>query len=179
MARVFSLLPLAGVFCAHMSDVIELTSGSRDHRRCDERSGVGSTGTGNFSDYPGSRREPAEEQTGGGGSGSGSGSGSEGGGDPCLTPLPEVRLEEVERCPFYTTVGDVPPPGTDVEVLPDLVGGRLAVATQGGRQVVGFLPTRLNHLLGCLNSGYSYPGEVTASALAPVAVVQVQLAPTS
>jgi hypothetical protein len=138
---------------------------------------VGSTGTGNFSDYPGSRRESAEEQTGAGAGASGSG--SDGGGDPCLTPLGEVRLEEVERCPFYTTASDVPPPGTDVEVLPDLVGGRIAVATQGDGQVVGFLPTRLNHLLGCLNNGYRYPGEVTASARVPVAVVQVQLAPAS
>lgn len=162
-----------------MSSGIELTSGSRDQRGRDERSGVGSTGTGNFSDYPGSRREPAEEQTGAGGGGSGSGSGSEGGGDPCLAPLQEVRLEEVERCAYYATAGDVPPPGTDVEVLPDLVGGRLAVATQGDAQIVGFLPTRLNHLLGCLNSGYRYPGEVTASARVPVAVVQVQLAPAS
>jgi hypothetical protein len=138
---------------------------------------MGSTGTGNFSDYPASREERAEGQA--RGQDGGAGPGSEAGGDPCLAAIPEVALEEIERCAYYQAAGDVPPPGTDVEVLPDLVGGRLAVTTQGDGQVVGFLPTRLNHLLGCLKGGYRYPGEVTASARTPVAVVRIQLAPTA
>jgi hypothetical protein len=134
---------------------------------------MGSTGTGRFRDYPGSRPDQSDQQGGGAGNESGSG-----GADlPCLTDIPEVRLEEVERCAYYEATGDVPPPGTDVEVLVDLVGGRLAVATQSDSQVVGFLPTQLNYLLGCLGSGYRYPGEVTASAVSPTAVVRVQLTP--
>jgi hypothetical protein len=137
---------------------------------------MGSTGTGNFTDYPGSQ---GAQPGGGAGGGERSGSGDGGGDDLCLAPIAEVALEEVERCAYFTRSGGVPPPGTDVDVLGQLSGGRLAVVTAADGEEIGFLPTRLNHLLACLRSGYRYPGEVTASSVIPVAVVRVGLEPTA
>jgi hypothetical protein len=95
-----------------------------------------------------------------------------------LTPIDEFELEDVERCAYFLSNGDVPPAGTDVHVPNALDGGRLTVATLGDDTVIGHVPTQLNRLWRCVRSGYSYPGEVTSSSAAPLAGVTVQLTPT-
>jgi len=134
---------------------------------------MGSTGTGSFTDYPGSQQtSPAPGQgTGGGADSSGDSS------DPrCLAAIERLNLEEVERCAFFAASQAVPPGGTDIRLLRNLVDGRLAVATdEASPVVVGLVPTAFNYLLACMNAGHSYRGEVIASALAPVARVAVSL----
>jgi hypothetical protein len=137
---------------------------------------MGSTGSGRFTDYPGSSGETsAKARSTREGSGAGHGENQ----DRCLASIEETALEEIERCSYFTSNEAVPPPGTDVEVLDKPVGGRLAVAIAGTPEVVGYLPTRLNYLVSCLATGYNYPGEVTSSAESPVAVVRVQLHPST
>lgn len=133
---------------------------------------MGSTGSSRFTDYP--RPEPAE-------TGSETGAEREGGSgedELCLTRIDDVALEEVERCAYYLKNTDVPPAGTDIEVLDQLVGQRLGVATQADSELIGYLPTRFNYVLRCLRQGYKFPGEVTASSSKPVAVVHITLEPT-
>jgi hypothetical protein len=143
---------------------------------------MGSTGSGRFTDYPGSQGQGAgadRDAAAAAGREEGSESAGASDDDQCLRPIPEVALEEVERCAYFTRTGGVPPAGTDVMTVDQLVGGRIAVAIATDAEVVGFLPTRLNYVLGCLQQGYGYPGEVTASTASPLAVVRVALEPTA
>lgn len=95
------------------------------------------------------------------------------GGDPCDRVRDAVTLEEVARCFYYETEGDVPPVGTDVVLLSELVGGRLAVALASDTTaVIGYVPTRHNDLASCLGT-HEYTGEVTNSSLIPVPEVTV------
>jgi hypothetical protein len=133
---------------------------------------VGSTSTGRFTDYPGSRARPAQQSTGGGRA-----EGAGGGDDRCARAIQEQLLEEVPRCSYYERTGDVPPLGTDIVLVSRLVGGRLAVATLADEEVIGLLPTRLNYLLACMEAGWRYAGEVIEMRSAPLNVVRVELRP--
>jgi hypothetical protein len=145
---------------------------------------MGSSGTGSFTDYLGPRRDNAEgasadaEVPSGDHVEAGAPENGEGVANPCLEEIPEFSLEDVERCAYFTRTRDVPPAGTDVTVLSQLVGGRIAVAAAADGEVIGLVPTRFNNLLGCLRSGFTYPGEVSASSATPLAVVRVVLTPT-
>jgi hypothetical protein len=97
--------------------------------------------------------------------------------DPCETPLPNVRLEEVGRSEYFLVKKTTPPSGTPVKVRKKLVGGRIAVETDRGNQSIGFLPTANNYLLACLNSGHKYKGKVTAAADSPTPRIIVDLFP--
>lgn len=121
---------------------------------------MGSTGSGSFSDYPGSRPK-------GGGAGGGAS-----GDDRCARGF-ACALEEVEQCDYFTANGDVPPAGTALSI--ELRGRLFAVAENG--QSVGALPTRLNYLADCMGAGFSYAGRVTTSASSPVASVNADFAP--
>lgn len=134
---------------------------------------MGSTGTGRFHDYRPERirRKKARRE-----------GSSEGGGDAevedrCAEPV-EARLENVERCTYFRNHGDVPPPGTDVELSKRTNSGRLAVVVATSREIVGHLPTRLNYLISCMKK-YSYEGEVTTSSTGKVARVTINLTAVS
>ena len=124
---------------------------------------MGSTGSGSFSDYPGSR--PKDD-----------GKGSEGGGasgnDRCERAFASA-LEEVELCDYFAANGDVPPANT---VLTVEQRGRLFAVNESG-QSVGALPTGFNYLADCLAAGFTYEGRVVSSASTPVASVDVDFAP--
>jgi len=122
---------------------------------------MGSTGSGNFSDYTGSR-----------GSGTGSnvsdGSGGSSGVDPCEQAF-SSQLEEVALCQYYDKYKSVPPSETNLMVT--VVKRVMAIDING--LTVGALPTSHNYLAACLNSGYKFYGRVKSSSDLPVPSVIV------
>lgn len=121
---------------------------------------MGSSGTGRFTDYPGS----------GGTSSKGGKQGGSSGEDGCKKPISE-QLEDVGRCDYFKTHKAVPKAGTPVAVVQDK---RIAVTTVKG-EVIGYLPTKYNYLAGCLAAGYKYGGTVATSKDTPVPAVLVDL----
>jgi hypothetical protein len=124
---------------------------------------MGSSGTGNFSDY----------------SGSGGGQQQGGGGklpnDPCTGDLGSIRLEEVANSHYYQNANAVPAADESVSLLSAPVAGRLAVQSDVNGQIIGLLPTRFNYVLGCLERGFSYSGHVEGSNVSPLPDVVVRL----
>lgn len=124
---------------------------------------MGSTGSGSFSDYPGSRPRGGGQGTGGGGAS---------GDDRCARAF-SCTLEEVEHCDYFSASGGVPPVNTALSVEQR---GRLFAVDAGG-QTVGALPTEFNYLADCMAAGFTYEGRVNVSARAPVASISVDFAP--
>ena len=122
---------------------------------------MGSTGTGKFSDYPGSK-----SSTGGAGAGSG------GGQNPCDKAF-NARLEDVERCSYYQNHSAPPPRDTEVEII---FKERLCAATRDG-VVVGYLPTKFNYLAKCIKDNYTYEGIVVKSLNNNPVVVEIDVTP--
>ena len=67
---------------------------------------MGSTGSGSFSDYPGSRPKEGGQGAGGGGAS---------GDDRCARAF-SCALEEVEHCDYFTANGDVPSTNTSLSI---------------------------------------------------------------
>ncbi|NIY76117.1 hypothetical protein HED22_10715 [Thalassospira sp. HF15] len=126
---------------------------------------MGSTGSGSFSDYPGSSGRS-------GGSGSGSEDGNGGQGDRCERAF-SIALEDVNHSGYFTSHNTVPPVGTKVVLVHNK---RLVAQTTSGDDV-GNLPTKMNYLAACMRGGYSYEGEVISSSVGAVAKVTVDFAP--
>jgi hypothetical protein len=127
------------------------------------RDGMGSTGSGSFSDYPGSRPSGGSQGDGGGGAS---------GADRCARAF-ACTLEEVEQCDFFSNSGAVPPVGTALTIEHR---GRLFAVNESG-QAVGALPTKFNYIADCLADGFHYDGRVNSSSLLPTASVSVDFAP--
>jgi hypothetical protein len=128
---------------------------------------MGSSGTGNFSDYPGSSGGSKSK-------GNGASQGQSGDHNRCENNL-TVNLEEVSSCAYYKNHKSVPPEQTDVNVISKLVGGRIGVQVTTDNELVGYLPTEYNYLLQCMKQGYSYNGTVTSSALKPTPRISIEL----
>jgi hypothetical protein len=124
---------------------------------------MGSSGSGSFSDYPGS------------GKAKGSGGGGPGGPpeDQCGKAF-SAQLEDVEHHPYFAKHGTPPPVGTDLEVVHFK---RLVAVAEG--DIVGNLPTKLNYLAGCMKDGHSYIGKVTVSKLGSSVIVTADFVPNS
>lgn len=120
---------------------------------------MGSSGSGNFSDYSGSSapRGTGAEGAGGGGSGV----------DKCKQAF-STLLEEVALCDFYTTTGSVPAVGQQLTIVFER---RIFAVDQNGTKV-GALPTAFNYLAACLRAGVGYTGVVKSSALKPIPTVE-------
>jgi hypothetical protein len=125
---------------------------------------MGSSGSGNFSDYPGSSKN---KETGG------SGGGESSGGDRCARAF-SVSLEDVEHCDYFKNHGSAcPANGTVLEIAQKK---RIVAQTSAG-EIVGNLPTQFNYLAACLRDGYTYAGQVRSSnATGLVAVVSADFA---
>jgi hypothetical protein len=122
---------------------------------------MGSSGSGKFSDYPGSGKS-----TGAGGSGAGAPL------DRCGKAF-SVRLEDVEHSQYFKTHGKAPPIQTRLEITQQK---RLIARTMDGLSV-GNLPTSSNYLAACLKDGWSYLGTVQdVRTGAPVATVLADFA---
>ncbi|MEP7457517.1 hypothetical protein [Phyllobacterium sp. SB3] len=113
---------------------------------------MGSTRSGRFTDYSGSR--------------SNDGTGGASGIDRCRQAF-SCALEEVELCDYFVRHSTVPPVGTELVIAHR---GRLFAATTQGLKV-GALPTSYNYIAACMKDEISYVGVVTASGLLPVPYV--------
>lgn len=137
---------------------------------------MGSTGTGKFTDYPGSsggHPNPGKKGKGGGGGGGGGGS------DQCDLAIEDLALEEVGSSEHFTEHSRVPRVGTEVRLRRKLVGSRLAVETVAAREIVGFVPTEYNYLRQCMSRGYEYTGTVVSSSGGSIPQVSVDLSPAA
>ena len=136
---------------------------------------MGSSGTNTFSDYPGSSGgRPSEKGSGGGGCG---GSGAGGGkSDKCDVTISGLALEEVALSEYFSAHKKTPPDKSKVRVREKLVDGRVAVETESGGEVIGYVPTAYNYLRQCVSQGWSYNGEVSKSSSGKIPKAQIDLA---
>jgi hypothetical protein len=131
---------------------------------------MGSTGSGSFTDYPGTTRVKDKKEQGTGG---GDGGGSQP--DRCDKAF-SVSLEDIEHCDYFKQHKDVPKLNTQLRIAHKK---RVVAETTSG-ETVGNIPTKLNYLAGCLKEGYTYIGTVRHSSNnASGAVVMADFAATS
>lgn len=121
---------------------------------------MGSTGSGNFSDYPGNRNAIPGI------------SGGESMIDVCERAF-IVRLEDVATSEFYQRYGNIPQIGTSVIISS---ASRIVAIDKGG-MIIGNLPTSYNYLMRCLMEGYHYEGKVTSSHNVPLPSVEIAVTP--
>lgn len=121
---------------------------------------MGSSGSGHFSDYPGTKAKEAD------GDGTGTAGGSSGI-DKCQMAF-QALLDDVGNSDYYSKSTQVPPIGEQLSILFD--NSRVFAVTINGVKV-GALPTSFNYLVKCLVDGVSYVGVVTSSAVTPVPTV--------
>lgn len=127
---------------------------------------MGSTGSGRFSDYPGTKANDA----------SGDGTGMEGGTsgvDKCQKAF-HVVLDDVGNSDFFSKFNDVPALGEQLGIFFD--GKRVFAIDENGVKV-GALPTSFNYLVACLEDGVTYVGVVSTSAVSPVPTVAADFTP--
>ncbi len=121
---------------------------------------MGSSGTGNFSDYSGYKPQNNGDQ---------GGSSDE---EKCNKAF-STRLDEVEPSQYFDTHNSVPPVDTRVSIS---FNSRLEVYTDN-MLLVGYLPTKYNYLAVCIQNGFSYVGTVSSSSNDPIASVEVDIVP--
>lgn len=122
---------------------------------------MGSSGSGRFTDYPGTK--PKEIV------GEGSGvTGGTSGVDKCSQAF-HALLEDVGSSQFYAQTRTVPSAGSQLAIIFD---GRRVFAVDINGVKVGALPTAFNYLVACMEDGVNYVGVVSYSATAPVPTVE-------
>lgn len=125
---------------------------------------MGSSGSGNFSDYSGNKPTDAGK----GDSIAGGASGV----DKCQQAFSSI-LEDVAQCAYFANTKAVPAAGVHLGIV---LGKRIFAVDSGGT-IVGALPTSFNYLAGCLASGVTYVGVVKSSAVSPVPTVEADFVP--
>ncbi|WP_158151283.1 hypothetical protein [Pantoea ananatis] len=125
---------------------------------------MGSSGSGSFSDYSGSKKQGTEKE---------GISGGDSGIDQCKLAF-SVGLEDVAMHDFYLINNNVPIIGTKVELR---FNKRLIVHEKTSGHAIGALPTKYNYLLGCIKDGFNYAGLVNASFNSTLPQVVVDLGP--
>lgn len=127
---------------------------------------MGSSGSGNFSDYPGSMAKEITEN--------GIGvTGGTSGIDKCKQAF-HVLLDDVGNSEFYSQFNGVPVIGDQLGILFDKK--RVFAVDRNGVKV-GALPTSFNYLVACLEDGVNYVGLVSSSAVTPVPTVAADFVP--
>lgn len=117
---------------------------------------MGSSGSGNFSDYPGSKAKEI--------AGNGTGvTGGTSGVDRCKQAF-HVVLDDVGNSDRYSQHKTVPAIGDQLSILFDK---KRVFAVDVNGVKVGALPTALNYLVACLEDGVTYVGLVRTSEIAP------------
>ncbi|WP_323949955.1 hypothetical protein [Aeromonas caviae] len=128
---------------------------------------MGSSGSGRFSDYPGTKATKIV--------GDGVGiAGGESGTDRCLKAF-STLLEEVGNSDYYSKFHKVPSVGEQVKII--FNKNRLFAVDINGIEI-GALPTYLNYLFACMNDGVNYIGLVSHSAATPVPTVTTDFTPS-
>ena len=124
---------------------------------------MGSSGSGNFSDYSGTLSKGTSKSKTGGSSDE----------DKCAKAFSSY-LDEVQTCEYFKKRKDVPVTNSVIEVI--FRTPRLAVVTEAGL-IVGYLPTDKNYIRGCLKSGYKFPGIITSARKKPIPSLQITVSP--
>ena len=124
---------------------------------------MGSSGTGSFTDYPGSAPTPTK---GGGTAGGSSGE------DRCDKAFDTV-LEDFEHSDYWHLKKVLPKIGTTFTIQQR----KRLVAVLSSGESIGSLPTSFNYLAQCMKGGYTYEGRVTASVPGAIARIRVDVAP--
>jgi len=128
---------------------------------------MGSTGSGNFSDYS-SYNQKNSSSSGGGQSGNGGSSGE----DQCARAF-STSLDEVATCDYYKTRKNVPAVGSGVSIS---FNARLVVLDHNDI-CVGYLPTKFNYLRACMSDGFTYSGVINQSTTVPFPSISIDIAP--
>lgn len=115
---------------------------------------MGSSGSGSFTDYPGTGDGPTSE-------------------DKCGAAF-SVELEEVDLCEFVQNQGSLPPDQTEVRVEARV---RITVVSTQTGESIGFLPTKYNFIATCLANGWEYGGFVIRTSSVPFSRVWVDIGP--
>lgn len=118
---------------------------------------MGSTGSGNFSDYKRNISNPNQ--------------GGDSGQDRCAKAF-NSSLEEVQNCQYFTTHAIVPPIRTSVNII--FISPRLAVTDSTGL-CIGYLPTSFNYLKTCMDDNFNYEGIVSSSSNNSLPFVSVDI----
>lgn len=121
---------------------------------------MGSTGTGHLTDYSGYKKAVVGET---------------GGKDTVYICNKAVAtsLEDVATSDYFKKHGTVPLKGTPVIIT----STSRIVAVDDKGDVIGNLPTEYNYLLGCIEEGYQYEGEVTDSFTSPLPSTSIAVTP--
>lgn len=127
---------------------------------------MGSSGSGHFSDYPGTKAKEVD------GDGNGM-AGGKSGVDKCMQAF-QVLLEDVGNCDFYSQFKNVPVVGEQLGILFDK---KRVFAVDGKGVKIGALPTSFNYLVACLEDGVTHVGLVSSSAVSPVPTVAADFVP--
>jgi hypothetical protein len=127
---------------------------------------MGSSGSGSFSDYPGTKAKEVE--------GDGVGvAGGDSGVDRCQLAF-HALLQDVGNCDYFAQHSNVPAVGDPLGIIFD---GKRVFAVDVNGVKVGALPTSLNYLAACLTSDVTYVGVVSSSAVSPVPTVEADFGP--
>lgn len=121
---------------------------------------MGSTGTGNFSDYKNFPRAIKGI------------TGADDSEDKCALAF-STLIEDVDTCEYYSKKGVLPAVG--IEVYIDFKV-RLVVKSNDGL-IIGYLPTKYNYLRYCIGKGFTYTGVVSVASSMPINTVVVDITP--
>lgn len=127
---------------------------------------MGSSGSGRFSDYPGTKATKVA------GDGAGMGGGASGI-DRCKQAF-HVTLEDVGNSEFYSKFRRVPVAGDQLGIV--FEKKRIFAIDVNGIKV-GALPTAFNYLVACMADGITYVGVVSSAAISPIPTVDADFVP--
>lgn len=123
---------------------------------------MGSTGTGNFSDYKNFPRAIKGV------------TGADDSEDKCALAFTTL-IEDVDTCEYYRKKGALP--AVDTEVSVDFKV-RLVVKSNDGL-IIGYLPTKYNYLRHCIVKGFTYTGVVSVASSTSINTVVVDITPSA
>lgn len=123
---------------------------------------MGSSGTGNFSDYL--NFQGAIKGV----------TGAEDSEDKCALAF-STLIEDVDTCEYYSKKRTLPSVGTEVFVDFKF---RLLVKSNDGL-IIGYLPTKYNYLRNCIVKGFNYTGVVSNASSTPINTVVVDITPSA
>lgn len=123
---------------------------------------MGSTGTGNFSDYKNFPKAIKGV------------TGADDSEDKCALAF-STLIEDVDACEYYSKRGILPAVGTEVYIDFKV---RLVVKSNVGL-IIGYLPTKYNYLRNCILKGFTYIGVVSNVSMTTINMVVVDITPTT
>ena len=123
---------------------------------------MGSTGTGNFSDYKNFSRAIKGI------------TGADDSEDKCALAF-STFIEDVDTCEYDSKKGTLPAIGTEVYI--DFKVRLVAKSNDG--LIIGYLPTKYNYLRNCIVKDFKYTGVVSNVSSTPINTVIVDITPST